>query len=80
MRIGLLEPYVSVGSPKSSVENSAPAHLVGMYNFLRQAGCDVENVGAYSLKLPPEGILDRLQTDKITHAGFCVYDYSPCLS
>ncbi len=80
MRLALVEPYVSVDSLRAYADRCEPSHLVGMYNLLKAAGCDVTLIDAYSNNLSAKGLVGRLVEEDVTHAGFTVYDYSPCVS
>jgi len=80
MKIALVEPYVSIDSLKSYAEKTEPSHLLGMYNLLKQRGCETELVDAYSSRLSAEELAKYLEKLSFTHAGFTVYDYHPCLS
>ncbi|NTW76500.1 MAG: hypothetical protein HGB33_01745 [Syntrophaceae bacterium] len=80
MKIALIEPYVSIDSLKSYAEKTEPSHLLGMFNLLQDAGCDVVLLDAYSSMLSAEDLIEWLEAGSFSHAGFTVYDYSPCLS
>ena len=80
MKIALVEPYVSVDSLKSYAEKTEPSHLLGMYNFLKQVGCDVVLLDAYSYRFSVADLIEWLETHTVTHVGFTVYDYSPCIT
>ncbi len=80
VRLALVEPYVSVDSLRAYADRCEPSHLVGMYNLLKAADCDVTLIDAYSNNLSVKGLVGRLVEEGITHAGFTVYDYTPCVS
>lgn len=80
MKIALIEPYVTVDSLKSYAEKTEPSHFLGMYNLLKKAECDVVINDAYSKRLYVDALIEWLVQGSFTHAGFTVYDYSPCLS
>jgi len=80
MKIALIEPYVAVDSLKSYAEKTEPSHLLGMFNLLQNAGFDVVLLDAYSDRLSVGALIEWLEAESFTHAGFTVYDYSPCLA
>lgn len=80
MKIALVEPYVSVDSLKSYADKTEPSHLIGMYNLLKQAGCDVVLIDAYSNKFLATDLITWFEAHGVTHIGFSVYDYSPCVT
>ena len=80
MKIALIEPYVTIDSLKSYAEKTEPSHLLGMFNLLQDAGCNVVLLDAYSSMLSVDDLIEWLEAGSFSHAGFTVYDYSPCLS
>lgn len=80
MKIALVEPYLSVDSLKSYAEKAEPSHLVGMYSLLKQNGCDVVLLDAYSYRFSVAKLVEWLETRAVTHVGLTVYDYLPCLT
>lgn len=80
MKIALVEPYVSINSLQSYAEKTEPSHLLGMYNLLKQAGCDVVLLDAYSLRLSATDLADWIEAQSVTHLGLTVYDYFPCMA
>ena len=80
MKVALVEPYVAIDSLKSFAEKTEPSHLLGMYNLLKQVGCDVVLLDAYSRRFSVSDLIEWLEKEAVTHVGFTVYDYSPCLT
>lgn len=80
MKIALVEPYVSVNSLQSYAEKTEPSHLLGMYNLLKEAGCDVVMLDAYSPRFSVTDLIGWIEAQAVTHVGLTVYDYSPCLT
>ncbi|MCP3928635.1 MAG: hypothetical protein GY705_05985 [Bacteroidetes bacterium] len=80
MKIALIEPYVTTDSLKSYAEKNEPSHLLGMYNLLKEEGCDIDILDAYSIRLSANSLVEWIIEHEITHAGFTVYDYSPSLN
>lgn len=80
MKIALIEPYVTIDSLKSYAEKTEPSHLLGMFNMLQDEGCDVVLFDAYSHQLSADDLVNWLEKEAVSYAGFTVYDYSPCLT